>query len=250
MKSFLCMSDVAVLVNFYLLFSLKMPVYTTEVLGVNEDDWASYRVVSVWHSDIPGDVVPQHLIDINQTEWRLEVEKVLGEESVRVSVTIDYHNGTKKREICEGNLRTGSGNLSMWVVRKNLKSGGLVHEEKELEVNATQSLEFAGTVRQTVYAWFKQKEADGNIWSYSLFWDRETGVLCGEIISTIRTIEAHVSTAAIRMNIVDTSLWEPSSDHFGFLVLGGIILVLALAISVFVWKIGKSRSRKARKRSS
>jgi hypothetical protein len=248
MKSFLCMSDVAVLVNFYLLFSFIMPFYTTEVLGVNEGDWASYKVVSAWHSDIPDDTIPQHIIDINETEWRLEVEKVLGEESVRLSVTINYSNGTKKREIHEGNLWTGSGNLSMWVVRKNLETGSLVHEEKELKVNATQSLESAGTVRQTVYAWFRQEEADGNTWSYALFWDRETGILCGEIISTVRTVETHISTVAVRINIVDTSLWEPSNDNFWFLVLGGIILVLALAISVFVWTRGKSRRRKTRKR--
>jgi len=250
MRPFLYVFEVAVLMNFCLLFSLILPVYTANVLGVNEGDWASYRVISVWHSDIPEDTVPQSLTDINQTEWRLEVEKVLGEENVSVSVTINYPNGTKKREVHTGNVRTGSGNLSMWIVRKNLIIGGLVYEEKELKVNATEPSEFAETVRQTVYAWFEQEEADGSIWKYALFWDRETGVLCGEIISTVRTVEPHISTAAIRMNIVETSLWEPSGDNSWPLVLGVIILILVLTISILVWKGGKSRRRKTLKCSN
>jgi len=250
MKPFLYVSEVVVFMGFYMLLSLILPVYTTQVSGVDEGDWASYNVISAWHSTIPGDTVPQDIMDVNQTEWRLDVNEVLGdEESVRVCVTMNYANETK-REIHTGNLRTGSGNLSMWVVRKGLNMGDLVHIEKELQVNSTESLEFAGAVRQAVYAWFRQEEADGSVWKHDLFWDRETGVLCGEVISSVHTVDTYICTMAIRISIVETSLWEPSGDGFWLLVWGVIILVVVLAIGVLVWKGGKSSRRKTRGRSS
>lgn len=249
MKPFLCVSEVAVLMNFYLLFSLIMPVYTTDVLGVNEGDWASYEVVSAWHSDIPGDTVPQYAVDMNHTEWRLSVEEILGVDRIRLNVTKYLRNGTQI-EIYEGSVSRNSSDLKMWVVRKNLEYGDLVYDEEEVMVNDTQHREFVGAIRSTVYAWFRHLETDGSVSAYAVFWDRETGILCGMVFQYSRARDDKASIMRTRINIVETSLWEPSSDDFWFLGLGVIILVLVLAISVFVWKGGKSRRRKTRKRSS
>lgn len=249
MKLFLGESEVAVFMIFCLPVSFIMSVYATDVLGVNEGDWALYKVESVWHSNIPGDRVTQYLKDINQTEWRLQVVKVR-DESVRFSVTINYRNGTKKVEIHEGNVRTGSGNLSMWVVQKSLNKWDKVYEEKELTVNDTKSYPFAGATRQTIFARFTQKETDDSTGEYAIFWDRETGILCGEVVSTVRAVGDYVSMAVVRINIVETSLWEPSADNFWFLELVVIIIVLVLAITFFVQKHRKLKKRKPRKRST
>lgn len=245
-------SEVAVFMAFCLIISLLVPVFAKDVLGVNEGDWASYTIEASWHSEIPGDTVPQYLENINHTEWRLQVEKVFGTESVSLSLTKYYRNGTEMSvEIHEGNVRTGSGNLSTWIVPKNLEINELVYEGEDLTVNATGSHEFAGAMRSTVYVWFVQEEeAGGNTTGrYGIFWDKETGILCGGVSTTIRTVEEkYLSVIVIRTNIVETSLWEPSSYNFWLLGIVVIIIVLVLIVAVFVQRRGKSKRLKTHKR--
>lgn len=245
-------SEVAVLMAFCLIISLLVPVFARDVLGVNESDWASYTVEASWHSDVPGDTIPQSLEDINHTEWRLQVEKVLDTESVRLSVTKYYRNGTEMSvEIYEGNVRTGSGNLSTWIVQKNLEIYEPVYEGEDLTVNATDSHEFAGARRLTVYAWFVQDEGGNRTGRYGVFWDKETGILCGGVSTTVRTVEEkYLSMIVIRTKIDETSLWEPSSYNFWFLGIVVIIIVLVLAVAVFAQKHGKLKRRKTRKRAT
>ena len=252
MKHFLIELEVAVFMTFFLLVSLIMPIVATDVLGVKEGDWAVYKVESYWLSQIPGDKVPPYINDINHTEWRLLVETALDNQSVRLSVTINYNNGTKKIEIYEGNVKAGSGNLSaalMWVVRRNLKVGDLVYEEKTLTVNATESHAFAGAIRSTVHAEFTQQEAGGMYGTYTMLWDKETGILCREYIGIQREVDYGIySMTTIGLNIVETSLWEPSADNFWFLGLIVIIIVFVLAVVVFVQKRRKMKKGRVRKR--
>ena len=248
MKPFLAGPGVAVFMTFYLLVSPMMSIYATDILGVNELDWALYKVESTWHSSIPGDSVSQYLKDINHTEWRLQVLEVVGE-SARLSVTKSYHNGTKKVEFHEGNVRTGYGNLSMWVVRKNLNVTDLVCEEKELAVNSTKPFTFAGVMREAVYAWFAQEEGEDATGIYAIFWDKETGILCGEVVTTEHLVSIDWgSVAAIRISIVETSLWGPPSDDFWLLALAVIVAVLVLAIVVYVQRRRKLKRRKSDER--
>lgn len=249
MRLFLGKSEVAVFMAFCLLFSLVTSVYATDVLGVNEGDWASYEVVSAWNSEIPGDTVPQYAVDMNHTKWRLLVEEILDVDRIRLNVTKYLQNGTRI-EIHEGSVSRNSSDLNMWVVRENLKYGDLVYDEEEIIVNDTKHQEFAGAMRPTVYAWFRHLETDEGLSAWGVFWDRETGILCGMVHQYSRVLDDKASIMRARIKIVETSLWEPSGDNFLFLGLGVMILVLVLAISVFVWKRGKSRRRKRRKRSS
>jgi hypothetical protein len=243
-------SEVAVFMVFCLIISLLVPVFARNVLGVNEGDWASYDVDSSWHSEIPGDTVPQYLENINHTEWRLQVVKVLDTESVRFSLTKYYPNGTEMSvEIHEGNVRTGSGNLSTWIVQKNLELHELVYEGEDLTVNATESHLRAGATRSTVYAWFVQDEGGNTTGRYAVFWDKETGILCGGVSTTVRTVgDKYLSMIVIRTNIVETSLWEPSSYNFWLLGIVVIIIVLVLVVAVFAQRRGKSKRLKAHKR--
>lgn len=239
---------------FCLVISLLVPVFAKDVLGVKEGDWAVYSVDSLWSSEIPEDTMPQYLADINHTKWRLQVEDVIGTENVRLSVTKYYRDGAEMSvEIYEGNVRIGSGNLTTWIVQKNLKVDDRVYEGEDLTVNDTVSHEFAGAVRSTVYAWILQEEeASGNTTGrYAIWWDSETGIFCGGISRIIRVVEdnedKYLSMIVIRTNIVETSLWGPSNVVFWFLGIGVIIVVLVLV--VVAQRRGKLKWRKTRRRS-
>jgi hypothetical protein len=244
-------SKVAVFMAFCFIISLLVPVFARDILGVNEGDWALYTVETLWSSEIPGDTVPQYLEDINHTQWRMQVESVLDTENVRLSVTKYYRNGTEMSvEIYEGSVMTDSGNLSTWIIRKNLVVHEAVYEGKGITVNATESHEFAGAMRMTVYAGFVQPEGtSGNTTGrYGLFWDKETGIFCGGVSTTIHTMESkYLSMIVIRTNLVETSLWEPSNYIFLFLGIVVIIIVIVVVVAVFVWKRGKLSRRKTRK---
>jgi len=250
MKLFLGGAEVTVFMTSYLLASLVMPVYVMEILGVEQGDWALYKVVSAWNSTIANDTVPQYMVDFNQTTWKVQVEEILGTEEIRILLTRELKNGTKL-ETLEGNVRTGLGNLGLWVIRRNLNVGDVLIEGEGVKVNKTELRPFAGATRSTVYAWFNEEEADGSISGYAFFWDRETGFLCGQVVSSVHIVEEEgVSQTIIRLNMVETSLWAPSVDNVWFLVVAVIIVVLVLAIVFFVQKRRKLRRRKTRKRSS
>jgi hypothetical protein len=249
MKLFPVGSRLAVFVVFCVLVSVIVSVYSADVLGVNEGDWALYTVISTWKSAITNDTVPPYAVDINQTTWKVQVEEVWGVDRVRLSVTKYLKNGTRI-EIYEGSVRS-SNDLEMWVVRKSLGDGDLVYDDEELTVNSTGFEEFAGAERSEVYAWFSKVETDGSVSkeAYAVSWDGETGILCGMLFQYSRVVEDKSSLMRVRIGIVETSLWEPSSDGGWFLGLLLVIIVLVLAVLVFVWRRVKSKRRKVRKRS-
>ncbi len=206
---------------------------TIYVLGVDKGDWALYNIHTSWASTIPGETVPQYAKDMNNSQWKLNVEKVFSPQKVRLSITKDFRNGTKRVEVCEGDVKTGFGNLSSWVISKGLELGDYVYEGKELNISYMESQEFAEATRQIVYARFKQVEPDDSIGEYHMFWDRETGILCGMSVARLLIVEDESSLTYIGMELVETSLWEPSvnSDtddlwHIGF----GIAILLIFVV--------------------
>lgn len=235
----------------FILVFLALPVHCQYILGVNKGDWALYDVQCGWHSEIPGEEsAPQYYKDINNTQWKLQVENVFNLVEVRCSVAKPFNNGTEKTEIHSGNVRTGSGNLSLWIVSKDLEVGDWTDEKKTLNVNATSSLEAAGAVRLLFYARFEQVEPEGSIGYYGVFWDRETGILCGMAVSLIRTEQDKSSIALVNLKIAETNLWEPDSvsgfpNSVWFVGVVAVLLFLVLggAIGVSIRKRTKIRRR-------
>lgn len=243
----LCEFEVTVFMTFYLLASLAMPAYAADILGVKEGDWALYEVASAWNSTITNATAPQYALDVNQTTWKIQVEEVISAEKIKVLVIKELKNGTN-RQILEGNVRNGSGNVGLWVIRKNLDVGDSLLEGEGVKVNETEPHLFAGINRLTVYAWFNE-ENGGSITEYAFFWDRSTGILCGQIVSSIHIIEDEVvARTTVRLKIVETNLWGSPADNSWFLGLLVFIIVVVLAVSVFAWNRRKLRKRKVRKR--
>jgi hypothetical protein len=228
-------------VAFFLLLLLFEPVVirvcNANILFLSLSDWASYSVESTWISASQGNP-PLDLVNVNETEWRLQMLDVSGED-VRFSITKYLKNGTVA-DVYEGNIWMGSGNLSLWVVRRNLNVNDRVYENEELAVNMTQWLEFAGANRHVVYAQFQRYEADGTVFrQHGFFWDSETGVLCGSLDS-YKLLDAQGNVAAVAMtrsNIEQTSLWVPERGFdfaayawwfFGFAVIVSFVSVFVV----------------------
>lgn len=228
---------------------LALPTYSQYILGINDGDWALYSTEAGWRSEILGEKsAPQYYKDINNTQWKLQVENVSGVDEVRCSVTKPFNNGTEKKEIYDGNVRTGSGNLSLWIVSKGLEVGDWIDEKEFLDVNATRSLEFADALRPVIYAHYSQPESDDSIGFYGVFWDIETGILCGMSISRIRTVEEKSSIAVLSLKIVETNLWQPDSgsgfpNNMWFTGFVAVLFFLVLGVAVGI-SIRKRRKKK------
>lgn len=241
----------AVLVLFLILTFFCIPSYSADVfLGVDEGDWASYSIETSWFSEIEGETVPpQFFVDINQTEWKLQVEEILDIDQVKLNITKYLKNGTES-EVYEGSVRTISGELKMWVVSKNLNDKDRIYKEEEIFVNSTSQLRFAGASRSMIYASFGQVELDESISAHSIYWDRETGILCDWVVQYRRVVEDRVSRTHIRVSIIETNLWEPSGGFLSLEVMLFLALIAAVIVSAgVVFWFSRKRKRLKKRRS-
>ncbi len=239
----------------FLAFSV-INVFSNDFLGVDEGNWASYEVETSWQSWIPGDVVPQYYVDINQTAWVMQVIKVLDQKSIRLNVTIHFRNHTTGVEVYEGSVSANSGYLKLWVVRSGLSERQKIYDEQKIVVNSTHSMLFAGAYRSVVYASFRQPESETGNSTHSVFWDKKTGVICDWLAQYRSYSDGNVSIAHVRISIVKTDLWEPqpdflSSPEFWSVVIAVIIIVVSMGgLFWFLLKHRKSKRHVGRKRVS
>ncbi len=259
MKPFGVRGEVVVFWSVALLFlsSFVVAVSSVDYVGVDEGDWALYHVETTWRSEIPGDVVPQYYVDINQTQWRLTVEAVLSDDRLRLNITKSLSNGTKV-EVYEGSVLTSSSDLKLWVVQKGLQSQQQIFTYGSIVVNFTKSLSFAGALRSTAYASFTQPESESIVSTHSIFWDRETGVVCDWLaqFGRLSVEENKTSVARVRIGMVGTNLWEPQPDflfspEFWSVVIAVIIIVVSVGgLFLFLLRRRKSRRHVGRRRVS
>jgi hypothetical protein len=232
-------------------------IYPILVLGISKNDWGLYEVDSFWFSDDPAETPPSYFTNINHTEWRLEIEEVHSE-TVKFSLEKQFNNGSSLTEIHEGNVRTGEGNLSLWLIRGNLNAEDLLYTNQNLTVNSTGSYDFAGATRDGVYGWDPTYDEEARvIEAHGMFWDRETGILCGSIDEYIRYVDSNVSsTIFTRLNIVDTSLWEsqPSTSFFNswwfavVIAIAVFIGVLIVSVAFLLWRKRKFKRHQTGRR--
>lgn len=121
------------------------PVYSA---GVTVGQWASYTPLNVtYHS--PGIPEPQLVKDLNQTmQSTVTVTQLYSSSNVTVQSVSQFKDTTVKTSILNGNLTTGSGNLTYVLI-----AGGLSHLDtiwaKPLapSINRTVSMYYLGTLR-------------------------------------------------------------------------------------------------------
>lgn len=237
----------ALVLMFLALVTVIVPIAhvsgTTYSVGVKVGDWAKYTIVGAWKSNVTVDA-PQFVKDALNTEWiRIDVTKISGT-TVTLIVTTQFNNSTEKINHNIGDIRTGSGNLSLQLIAANLAYGDQVSESQELFVSNTTSKVYAGAMRDVNYASTEGGNQYGGSEAAEFYWDRITGIIVGT--SLVETYEStFTAIASIITKMTETSIWQSSVSTgiaSDWIAAAATIFVLAIVL-IIILTIRKPKKR-------
>lgn len=186
--------------------------------GVSPGNWALYGEVSgSWN--IPFQDRPQFVKDAMATNWvRTNVLSVDGN-NVTASQTWNFNNATCQRKVTlAGNVQTGSGNLTIFIIAGGLKAGDPVNEMLSAQtINETITRRYAGADRQVnvLNNTSTRTIPYGSLFLQILvFWDQTTGVLLESYFMVKISSLAGTFTGAAHILITETNLRQvlPAPD--------------------------------------
>jgi hypothetical protein len=154
------------------------------VPGVAVGDTFVYDVTSFWNPSAPNAVVPQRLLDINQTEsFKVTITDISGA-MVTTRDTWIFKNGTEHSATGIINVETGYNFGGFWaVVAANLRKNDLLHPagQNRITVNGTINKQYLSGTRETNYFTLTYQGLDETYGYYDAeteyYFDRATGML-------------------------------------------------------------------------
>lgn len=219
---------------------------TTYAPGVKVGDWAKYVVSNIsWSSTQPGATKPQSIIDAENADWiKIEVQTVSGTAITASSLT-RYKNGTQETGSSNGDVKTGSGNLTWILISGGLNKGEKINEgQSSLAINDTVARSYAGASRSVNWVGYRFSSQFYNT-TQDLYWDQSTGILCEISISTSTKVGDYTTTISEKILISETNLWAGSSLGFGGLDWWMYVIIAVIIIVVIVALVFVLRRRKA-----
>jgi len=219
-----------------------LPVSADNVaVGVKAGDWMKYGEISVtWWSSSIGPA-PQHLVDLNNTEWiKIEVQNVL-ETKATAMKTKRFKNGTEKTETPTWNITSLWWNPeNVFIIEANLSKGNSTHiytARTILKVTNTVSRKYAGATREVNHI---NTTVSGVSWGLVVdaYWDKTTGILCELHATEGAVLPGRYSNATLNMTILDTNLWQPSPIWMEpwFWVITLVIVAAVAVPAIWVWR--------------
>lgn len=219
---------------------------TTYAPGVKVGDWAKYVVADIsWASTQPGVTKPPSIIDAENTDWiKIEVQTVSGT-TITMSIITRYKNGTQKTDPYNGDVKTGSGNLTGFLISGGLNKGEKINEgQSSPAINDTVARSYAGASRSVNWMDYRYTSQFLNI-SEDAYWDQSTGILCEIFISSSSNDGAYTTTISEKVLISETNLWAGGFFGFGGSDLWIYVIIAAIVIVVIVALVFILRRRKA-----
>ncbi len=198
----------------------QMPPPEVEV-GVQVGDWMGFgEIYFEYASNMEGYQEPPSRMDV---VWAsIEVLEV-SDSQVTIRSLIIYRNGTQEIQISSGNLATGEGNLTGGIIAANLAAGDQIpgnitwytQEPLRLVINGTVTRRYAHADREVNYVNLTQPIIYDNTTygalNLSLYWDRETGLLCEEHMSYrssyLQNQTRYYLNMSLRWMATATNLW-------------------------------------------
>ncbi len=180
--------------------------------GVSPGDWVKYGQVSgFWY--IPFQDPPQFIKDAMATNWVTTEAVSVVDNDVTAAQTWNFDNATCQRSVTlTGNVQTGSGNLTIFIIGGGLKAGDPINAMPLAPtLNKTITWSYVGAARQVNVLNYtsSQSTAFGILFlQILLFWDQITGVLLES--SFVEQITSVLGTymGVTHILITETNLWQ------------------------------------------
>ncbi len=125
--------------------------------GVVKGDWAKYNVTSYWSTNLPGEPTPVPIKQLeNITSVETNVTSVSGE-YVSVIELVTFRNNTQPQVFdLEGNVLTGVGNLTTFIIAGGLSPGDPIYSSPG-----------APTLNYTLVEWFAGQIRSANVYNFT-----------------------------------------------------------------------------------
>jgi len=250
--------EVCLIMLLLFLFSTVLPLHWVSAVeyavgNIKPGKWAiydySYRFY--WKNETSG----ESREEIESGTCNITVLSINGTE-VTLNITTIPTDGNVTQEIRIGNVKTGEGNLTFYLIAGDLSKGDRIPTSdptKFLTLNKTYAARYAGANREVNLLEYQNihKGEFGETFSNETFhavWDKETGFLC-ELKAIHRWMVKNEGRTEMEMHlrIVKTNLWEPQIDLSSFTV---FLTIIILIVAVVVWKKWKNKAARRRYRAN
>lgn len=246
-----------------MLFVSEIAVFVTTVSAtryvvgeIKKGDWALFTydynyTVGNWTVDPSDPNKPGELIEViaqgrQQGHINATVKSILGK-YVTLSLTRYLENATTTEKL-HGNLETGEGNLTFYVIAGNLEAEDLTWNSNQAPKIDWSKLWFtAGANREANGAEFEEVDPFGESYSaFQLCWDKRTGFICEmNVLSQegepLTEEILRLTTVSTNLKMIETSLWDPGEEPTtvwsGTMTVALIIIIAIIGLLVIVFLI-------------
>jgi hypothetical protein len=195
-----------------LLLSVVQSSFAAYTVGVKPGDWMKYQVTLSWTGTEPD---TSDFGELGAAEYmKGEILSVDGT-SVRAKMSMHMTNGSDVEQTLVGNVATGSGNLTIFIIPSGMEKGdnfpGMMFgdDTSTLTITDTESKTYCGTSRTVNIYSLSAPAVSGFSASIAANWDQATGVLV-ELSMQMSTSEQSMN---MKVLATETNMW--SSGIFG-----------------------------------
>lgn len=219
-----------------LLLSIIPSSLSAYTVGVREGDWIKYgQITAIW-SGIG--TKPPQIVEWEQTDWKkIDIQNVVNT-NVTLTLTTHYKNGSPDRiERLSGNVTTGLGNLSLFIIPASLVKGYTIptptaQTEGPMIINDTVTRAYANVTR-TINIFNRTVTAGSlTVSQVTHYWDQTTGVLL-ELTANSSGI---ASSSHIGYKVTETNIFSRPTGLEAVLelILNNILYIISTVIAIIV----------------
>ena len=216
-----------------LVVSMMLVPVSFAAIGVEEGDWAKYRI----EAEIPEELEEQ-MGELEEIEW-MKVEVVsVSDTTVTTEDTTHYKDGTKETETTEDAMELG------FIIEADLGEGDEVKAlffaaVMTLYINGTVSRTYAGASREVNYVEITREGYPMTFMTSTMkaYWDKATGVMCENSMSMSGEYEGETVEMSILSKMTETNMWEAEPlwmQSWFWVVIAGIVILGAGATVVLL----------------
>jgi len=235
------------------IFIIMLIILTSTVsgvtVGVKKDDWAKYDFSASWTSNIPGQTKPTEIEEMENVEWVKVTVQSVSNTLVTVKSVTRYENGTEEPETMSGDIATGSGNLTVFIIPANLGEGDTIPISGTFIgglspiINGTETKTYAGAQREVNYIGTNISISNQTM-DFYMYWDKATGILCEFTMSMSMSYMNYTASQSMQAKITGTNLWAggiiPGVPDYMLYIIVAIVIIVIVVAAVFVMRKRKA----------
>lgn len=239
------------------MFSIMQLMFTRSVsattynVGVRVGEWARYQFTLNWTSTPPQEDPSDVLEARKVTYTELNVTDISGL-NVTALETIYFANQTETNHEFIGDIKTGTGNLSVQIIAKNLEAPNAIWEIQDSpSINRTSQSKYAGSTRMVNLLRLELMDESGGVRVTDFYWDKEFGFLCEMAIFDNALIDEYNVTSLSKWVIIETNLWQPGTPNSptgNIPEWAGLVILAIVAAGIVFFVLRKPPKKRSRKR--